>query len=153
VAKGRIPRLNLNGESFDLHLERLHLTVLPARPGTAESRHGASSTPRSPGSPSTYTPEYPEEGIPLTELNRRYGIGVGEADPLHERFAAAGLEYNRPEVLPNTRLAVRLTELARDLGPHEPFHDRLMDAYWSETTKYRRRGRAPAAGSRSRIGR
>ena len=79
-------------------------------------------------------PEYPPEGIPLEELHRRYGIGVGEGDPLRGRFAAAELEYNRPETVPNTRVALRLTELAREHGLHEPFHDRLMDAYWSEAT-------------------
>jgi predicted DsbA family dithiol-disulfide isomerase len=77
-------------------------------------------------------PEYPPEGIPLAELHRRYGIGVGDADPLRERFAAAGLAYNRPDVVPNTRLALRLGELAREQDLHEPFHDRLMDAYWAE---------------------
>src|SRR3954453_1522431 len=77
-------------------------------------------------------PEYPPEGIPLTELHRRYGIGVGEADPLRDRFAAAGLEYERPPIVPNTRLALRLTELAREGGRHEPFHHRLMDAYWPQ---------------------
>jgi predicted DsbA family dithiol-disulfide isomerase len=77
-------------------------------------------------------PEYPPEGIPLAELHRRYGIGAGEQDPLRDRFAVDGLDYNRPEVVPNTRLALRLTELAREHGLHEPFHDRLMDAYWSE---------------------
>jgi predicted DsbA family dithiol-disulfide isomerase len=79
-------------------------------------------------------PEYPPEGIPLEELHSRYGIGVGEHDPLRDRFATAGLEYNRPETVPNTRLALRLTELARERGLHEPFHDRLMDAYWAEAT-------------------
>jgi predicted DsbA family dithiol-disulfide isomerase len=79
-------------------------------------------------------PEYPPEGIPLAELHRRYGIGVGEQDPLRARFAEAGLEYDRPEVVPNTRLALRLSELARENGLHQPFHDRLMDAYWSEAT-------------------
>jgi predicted DsbA family dithiol-disulfide isomerase len=79
-------------------------------------------------------PEYPPEGIPLAELHRRYGIGVGERDPLRDRFAAAGLEYNRPQVVCNTRLALRMSELARECGLHEPFHDRLMDAYWSEAT-------------------
>ena len=77
-------------------------------------------------------PEYPPEGIPLAELHRRYGFG--EQDPLRERFAAAGLEYNRPEIVPNTKLALRVTELARERGLHEPFHDRVMDAYWSEAT-------------------
>jgi predicted DsbA family dithiol-disulfide isomerase len=79
-------------------------------------------------------PEYPPEGIPLEQLHRRYGIGVGDRDPLRDRFSAYGLEYNRPETVPNTRLALRLTELARERGLHEPFHDRLMDAYWSEAT-------------------
>lgn len=77
-------------------------------------------------------PEYPPEGIPLADLHRRYGIGVGGRDPLRDRFADAGLEYNRPETVPNTRLALRMSELARERGLHEPFHHRLMDAYWSE---------------------
>jgi predicted DsbA family dithiol-disulfide isomerase len=77
-------------------------------------------------------PEYPPQGIPLAALHRRYGIGVGEGDPLRTRFVAAGLEYNRPETVPNTRLALRLSELARERGVHEAFHDRLMDAYWAE---------------------
>jgi predicted DsbA family dithiol-disulfide isomerase len=77
-------------------------------------------------------PEYPPEGIPLAELHRRYGMGAGEADPLRDRFAASGLEYNRPDTVPNTRLALRLSELAREHGLHDQFHDRLMDAYWSE---------------------
>jgi predicted DsbA family dithiol-disulfide isomerase len=79
-------------------------------------------------------PEYPPEGIPLGELHRRYGIGDGERDPLRERFAAAGLQYNRPEVVPNTRLPLRMSELARERGLHDRFHDRLMDAYWAEAT-------------------
>jgi predicted DsbA family dithiol-disulfide isomerase len=79
-------------------------------------------------------PEYPPEGIPLAQLHRRYGIGVGDRDPLRDRFADAGLEYNRPEIVPNTRLALRLTELARERGVHRHFHDRLMDAYWAEAT-------------------
>ncbi len=34
--------------------------------------------------------------------------------------------------MPNSRSALRLTELARDLGLHEATHDRLMNAYWGE---------------------
>jgi predicted DsbA family dithiol-disulfide isomerase len=37
-----------------------------------------------------------------------------------------------PEVVPNSMNALRVTELARDRGLHEPVHDRLMDAYWAE---------------------
>jgi len=79
-------------------------------------------------------PEYPPEGIPLEELHRGYGIGTGEADPLRERFDAAGVTYDRPATVPNTRLALRLAELAREQGLHQAFHDRVMSAYWSEAT-------------------
>jgi predicted DsbA family dithiol-disulfide isomerase len=48
-------------------------------------------------------------------------------------FAERGLDYNpHPEVVPNSLDALRLTELARDLGRHAELHDRLMDAYWAE---------------------
>lgn len=48
-------------------------------------------------------------------------------------FDAVGLAYNPPaEVVPNSRAALRLTELARDVGRHRDTHDRLMDAYWAE---------------------
>ncbi len=48
-------------------------------------------------------------------------------------FAERGLDYNpHPDVVPNTMTALRLTELARDLGRHGELHDRLMDAYWAE---------------------
>ena len=45
----------------------------------------------------------------------------------------SGYTYNPPpEVVPNSRKALEVTELARDLGIHETVHTRLMDAYWSE---------------------
>ena len=55
-------------------------------------------------------------------------------DRLRAQFEQAGLVYAPPpEVVPNTRTALRLGELARERGLHEPFHDRLMDAYWAES--------------------
>ena len=76
-------------------------------------------------------PEYPDEGLPRTQLLARYGDGMTER--MRATFAARGLDYNpHPEVVPNTMRALRLTELARDLGRHEETHDRLMDAYWAE---------------------
>jgi predicted DsbA family dithiol-disulfide isomerase len=51
---------------------------------------------------------------------------------MRARFEQAGLAYDRAAIVPNTRLALRLTELAREHGLHEPFHDRLMQAYWEE---------------------
>ena len=49
------------------------------------------------------------------------------------RFASDGLTYNpNPDVVPNSMAALRLAELARDLGRHETLHDRLMDAYWHD---------------------
>jgi predicted DsbA family dithiol-disulfide isomerase len=76
-------------------------------------------------------PEYPPEGLPREQLIERYGPGMTER--MREFFAARGLEYNpHPEIVPNTMNALRLTELARDLGRHEELHDELMDAYWAE---------------------
>ena len=54
-------------------------------------------------------------------------------DHVGAMFERAGLVYNpNPDVVPNSRLALRLTELARDRGVHDAVHDRLMDAYWAE---------------------
>jgi len=76
-------------------------------------------------------PEYPPGGIPREQLHARYGSGF--LDRLRERFADEGLAYNPPpEVVPNTMRALRVTELARARGLHQPVHDRLMDAYWTE---------------------
>ena len=76
-------------------------------------------------------PEYPEQGLPRESLLRRYGEGMTER--MSERFAVDGLVYApNPEVVPNSRTALRVTELARDRGLHGPVHDRLMDAYWTE---------------------
>jgi predicted DsbA family dithiol-disulfide isomerase len=48
-------------------------------------------------------------------------------------FESRGLAYNpNPDVVPNTKAALRLGELARGLGLHTAFHDRVMDAYWAE---------------------
>lgn len=76
-------------------------------------------------------PEYPPEGIPREELHRRY------PEDAHERtrrmVEESGLAYNPPpELVPNSRKALEVTELARDRGLHEPVHTRLMHAYWQE---------------------
>jgi predicted DsbA family dithiol-disulfide isomerase len=76
-------------------------------------------------------PEYPPEGIPRAELIARYGEGMNDA--MRARFEQQGLTYNPPpDVVPNTRLAQQLTELARSRGIGDRLHDRLMDAYWAE---------------------
>jgi predicted DsbA family dithiol-disulfide isomerase len=75
-------------------------------------------------------PEYPPGGLPRAELLARYGDFT---ERLRDRFAEEGLEYNpNPDVIPNSFNALRLTELARDLGRHDEIHDRLMDAYWRD---------------------
>jgi predicted DsbA family dithiol-disulfide isomerase len=75
-------------------------------------------------------PEYPPEGVPRTELENRYGPSVH--DRTRATIEAAGWTYNPSETIPNSRSALAVTELARDRGLHEPVHDRLMHAYWSE---------------------
>ena len=76
-------------------------------------------------------PEYPPEGIPREQLVARYGSdGMARTQGFFEQH---GLEYNpNPKVVPNSMRALRLTEHARAQGLHEPFHNRLMDAYWAE---------------------
>ena len=52
---------------------------------------------------------------------------------LEDWFERESLVYNPPpEVVPNSRAALRLTELARSQGRHAATHDRLMEAYWQE---------------------
>ncbi len=76
-------------------------------------------------------PEYPPEGIPRSVLIEKYG--PEHQDRLRVRFAEDGFVYNPPpEWVPNTRTALRLTELARTQGKHEETHDRLMKAYWED---------------------
>src|SRR5436309_1716982 len=76
-------------------------------------------------------PEYLPEGIPRAELHARYGDSFH--DRIREQFAAAGLEYNPPPALvPNSRAALRVTELARGRGLHDTVHHRLMDTYWAK---------------------
>ena len=76
-------------------------------------------------------PEYPPEGLPRQQLLDRYGPAM--TDRVGGMFERAGLTYNpHPAVVPNTRLALRVTELARDRGLHDAVHDRLMSAYWEE---------------------
>jgi predicted DsbA family dithiol-disulfide isomerase len=76
-------------------------------------------------------PEYPPEGIPREQLVARYGPdGMARTRGFFEQH---GLEYSpNPDVVPNSMRALRLTEHARAQDLHEPFHNRLMDAYWAE---------------------
>jgi len=76
-------------------------------------------------------PEYPPEGIPREQLVARYGPdGMARTRAFFEQH---GLVYNpNPDVVPNSMRALRLTEHARAQDLHEPFHNRLMDAYWAE---------------------
>jgi predicted DsbA family dithiol-disulfide isomerase len=66
-------------------------------------------------------PEYPPTGKPREAWY----------DRIRPRFEEEGLVYNpNPDVIPRTLDALRLAELARDLGRHQQIHDRFMDAYW-----------------------
>jgi predicted DsbA family dithiol-disulfide isomerase len=68
-------------------------------------------------------PEYPPEGVPRDPERAARGAQL---------FAPHGLTYNPPPVSPRSLDALRLTEHARHRSLHAPFHDRLMDAYWTE---------------------
>jgi len=77
-------------------------------------------------------PEYPPEGLPRQRLLARYG--EGGITRTKGMFEARGLDYApHPQVVPNTRAALRLGEHARGTRMHREFHDRVMDAYWAES--------------------
>ncbi len=75
-------------------------------------------------------PEYPPEGMPRARLRERYG--EEHDDRLRALFERHGLAFSPPDAMPNSRAALRMSELARDRGLHEQVHDRLMDALWSD---------------------
>ena len=75
-------------------------------------------------------PEYPPEGIPFAELERRYGPGVAERH--RAMFDQAGLPYaDGLEKISNSRKALILAEMARERGAFDALHPRLFDAYWA----------------------
>jgi predicted DsbA family dithiol-disulfide isomerase len=76
-------------------------------------------------------PEYPPEGIPREQFERRYGRELGDA--VRQLIAEAGLpEPNLPARVPNTMRALALTAYAGAKGRAEPLHDRLFRDYWAE---------------------
>ena len=76
-------------------------------------------------------PEYPPEGIPRAQPIAKYGEAT--IDRVRQGVEACGYTYRpHPEIVPNSRKALQLTELARQRGLHGAVHDRLMHAYWSE---------------------
>ena len=75
-------------------------------------------------------PEYPPEGIPFAELERRYGEGIAERQ--RAMFDQVGLPYaGNLQKIPNSRRALMLGELARERGAFAALHPRLFDAYWA----------------------
>jgi predicted DsbA family dithiol-disulfide isomerase len=75
-------------------------------------------------------PEYPPEGIPRAELERRYGAGLAKRHAA--MFEEAGLPHSEAiDKLPNSRRALMLAELARERGVFDVMHRRLFDAFWA----------------------
>jgi predicted DsbA family dithiol-disulfide isomerase len=75
-------------------------------------------------------PEYPAEGISIEQLAARYGFDPGAHHV--QLFGEAGLPFTPHARIPNSRAALNVSELARERGVHEPFHARLMAAFWGE---------------------
>jgi predicted DsbA family dithiol-disulfide isomerase len=68
--------------------------------------------------------------MPRARLRERYGEHVD--DHLRTFFERSELRFNPPDVMPNSRAALRVTELARERGLHRPVHERLMAALWDD---------------------
>ena len=75
-------------------------------------------------------PEYPPEGILRKNLEKRYGPGIH--DHTRRLIEGAGFTYDPPEVIPNSKHALELSELARDQNKFDQVHRSLFRAYWSE---------------------
>ena len=68
-------------------------------------------------------------------MHAKYGGETAYVARMLAAFGRDNLVYAPPPaVVPNTRQALQVTELARDLGLQRVFHDRLMDAFWAEET-------------------
>ena len=75
-------------------------------------------------------PEYPPEGIPAEQISARYGFDI---EAHHERlFGENGLPHAKRTRLPNSHMALNVTEYAREHGKGEEMHDRLMHGFWAE---------------------
>lgn len=70
-------------------------------------------------------------GVPLAELFPAADIDALFA-AVRERAAELGLPFGRPEILPNSRLALEAAEYARDRGCLEEFHNAVFHAYFAE---------------------
>jgi predicted DsbA family dithiol-disulfide isomerase len=76
-------------------------------------------------------PEYPPEGIPREESERRYSAELHDA--VRHLISDAGLpKPNLPPRIPNASRALALTAYAGAQGLAEPLHDRLFRDYWAE---------------------
>jgi predicted DsbA family dithiol-disulfide isomerase len=75
-------------------------------------------------------PEYPPEGIPYERLRARYGDAAQEW--VRRLIEEAGLPLSPGTIVPSSRKALVLAELARDRGVHDALHPRLFHAYWAE---------------------
>lgn len=75
-------------------------------------------------------PEFPPEGISRAERAARFGDDYTERT--RQRIEGAGFVFDPPpDRVPRSGRALRLTELARDLGVLDRLHPRLMLGYWS----------------------
>jgi predicted DsbA family dithiol-disulfide isomerase len=66
-------------------------------------------------------------------LTERYGAGMTERIAAMFTERALPPYAPPPEIVPNSRTALRLGELAREHGAFSGYHARVMDAYWAES--------------------
>lgn len=76
-------------------------------------------------------PEVPAEGVLVStefpKLNMQKMIG-----DLNKEGAPYGIKFNPFERIPNTRLALIASEIAREMGRYEPFHQQVFEAIFVE---------------------
>jgi predicted DsbA family dithiol-disulfide isomerase len=84
-------------------------------------------------------PEYPPDGLPRAERDRRHG-GAATLEAWRALMARAGLpEPNQPEQIANTRTALALTVFAATKGASFALCERLFADYWAHARDLRDR--------------
>jgi predicted DsbA family dithiol-disulfide isomerase len=75
-------------------------------------------------------PGLPLEGLPREQVYANRVYPPGYVDNLLQTAREAGIDMQRPPLIPNTRKAHEATEFAKQAGRLLPFHRAVFRAYW-----------------------
>jgi len=76
-------------------------------------------------------PETPPAGVLLSERFKGRDLS-SFYEQLRARGREMGVVFNSRTLLSNSRLSLMASEYARDMGKHDPFHENMFHAYFTE---------------------